>query len=47
LLKRQESLLGVTGQVGDPLYGSIGEAVLRLKCAIRGIDRSYSDSEID
>jgi hypothetical protein len=36
-----------TGQVGDPLYSSTREAVLRLKCPIRGIARSYSASEID
>jgi hypothetical protein len=40
--KRQETLLAVTGQVGDPLYSSTREAVLTLKCPIRGIDMSQS-----
>jgi hypothetical protein len=47
LLERQETLLAVTGQVGDPLYSSTREAVLRLKRPIRGIDRSHNDSGID
>ena len=36
MLERQETLLAVTGQVGDPLYSSTREAVLRLKHPIRG-----------
>jgi hypothetical protein len=40
--KRQETLLAVTGQVGDPLYSSTREAVLTLKRPIRGIDMSQS-----
>jgi hypothetical protein len=36
-----------TGQVGDLLYSSTREAVLRLKLPIRRIARSHSDSEID
>jgi hypothetical protein len=47
LLERQETLLAVTGQVGDPLYSGTREAVLRLKRPIRGIDRSHNDSETD
>jgi hypothetical protein len=39
--------LPFTGQVGNPLYSSTREAVLRLKHPIRGIDRSHNDSEID
>jgi hypothetical protein len=36
--RRQETLLAVTGQVGDPLYSSTREAVLTLKHPIRRID---------
>jgi hypothetical protein len=47
LLKRQETLLAVTGQVGDPSYSSTKEAVHTLKCSIRRkVDRSHNDSEI-
>jgi hypothetical protein len=42
LLERQETLLAVTGQVGDPLYSNTREAVLRLKHPIRGIDTVQS-----
>jgi hypothetical protein len=38
LLERQETLLAVTGQVGDPLYSSTREAVHTLERPIRGID---------
>jgi hypothetical protein len=44
---RQETLLAITEQVGDPLYSNTREAVLRLKHPIRGIDKSHSESEID
>jgi hypothetical protein len=47
LLERQETLLAIIGQVGDPLYSNTREAVLRLRHPIRGIDRSHNDSEID
>jgi hypothetical protein len=47
LLERQETLLAVIGQVGDPLYSNTREAVLRLKHPIRGISKSQNDSEID
>ena len=47
MVRRQETLLAVIGQVGVPLYSSKREAVLTLKRPIRGIDRSHSDSEID
>jgi hypothetical protein len=40
--RRQETLLAVTGQVGDPLYSNTREAVLRLKRPIRGIDTRQS-----
>jgi hypothetical protein len=47
LLERQETLLAVTGQVGDPLYSSTREAVHTLKRPIRGkVGRSHNDSEI-
>jgi hypothetical protein len=42
LLERQETLLAVTGQVGDPLYSNTREVVLTLKCPIRGIDTRWS-----
>jgi len=42
LLERQETLLAITGQVGDPLYSGTWEAVRTLKCSIRGIDMSQS-----
>ena len=47
MLERQETLLAVTGQVGDPLYSNTREAVCTLKRPIRGIDMSHSDLEID
>jgi hypothetical protein len=46
LLRRQETLLAVTGQVVVPLYSITMEAVLRLEHPIRGIDTSHTDSEI-
>jgi hypothetical protein len=42
LLERQETLLAITGQVGDPLYSSTREAVYTLKRPIRGIDTKQS-----
>jgi hypothetical protein len=42
LLERQETLLAVTGQVGDPLYSSTREAVCTLKRPLRGIDMRQS-----
>jgi hypothetical protein len=41
-LERQETLLAITGQVGDPLYSSTWEAVRTLKHPIRGIDTRQS-----
>jgi hypothetical protein len=36
LSRRQETLLAVLGQERTPIYSSTREAVLRLKCPIRG-----------
>ena len=35
-----------TGQVGDLLYNSTGEAVLTLKRPIRGVSGSHKESEV-